>query len=426
MEIENISEKSGFLIMNKAYKIRIYPNKKQEVLIKKTFGCSRFIYNIMLEEHNRVYNKLKSNKELLYSYKYKTEKEYKLEHPFLKEVSAVALVQSHRDLIQSFKNFFVKRAKHPKFHSKYGKQSFRELAHLHFEDKKLKIPKIGWLKTRGYKKDIEPKNIKNVTISRDKTNCYYASIIIDFTPKKLPVNDKAIGLDLGLKHFCITSDKEFVDNPKFYRKSEWKVKKHSKRLSKKKKGSNRRNKQRIVLAKIHKKIYNQRNDFLHKLSFKYISENQVICLEDLNIKGMVKNHCLSKSIHDVSWSEFVSMLEYKSSWYGRTLVKVDRFFPSSKLCSECGCKKNTLGLNERVYSCEHCGMNLDRDLNASLNILREGLNILRNKITPTCNDLTCLAPVGRRSLMLVEHRVNISKVKLRYKLRVMKREASHI
>jgi len=399
--------------MNKAYKIRIYPNKKQEVLINKTFGCSRFVYNIMLEEHNRVYKSFKHNEELLHEHIYQTEKEYKQEYPFLKEVSSQALQQSRRDLTQSFKNFFAKRTKHPKFHSKYGKQSFRETQSIKLKNRKLKIPKMDWLKMRGLNKNFNSKDIKFVTISKDKTECYYASIIVNFIPKKLPFNNKAIGLDLGLKHFCITSDKEFVDNPKFYRKFEWKIKKHNKRLSKKKKGSNRKNKQRIVLAKIHKKIYNKRNDFLHKLSFKCVSENQVMCLEDLNIKGMVKNHKLSKSIHDVSWSKFVSMLEYKSEWYGRTLVKVNRFFPSSKLCSNCGCKKDTLGLDERVYSCEHCGMRLDRDLNASLNILREGLNILKNKITPA----------GRRSIMLVEHRANVLRFRSEYKLHAMKREA---
>lgn len=360
--------------MFKSVKIKLYPTDEQKILMNKTFGCCRFIYNIMLEERNRVYEQLKDDRKLLHSYKYKTIKEYRQEYSFLKEVSATALGQSRRDLEQAFKNFFSGKSKHPKFHSKRGKQSFREYQHVYFKDGKLKIPKMDWIKTKGHKNDID--KIRNVTISKDKVGDYYASILIEFVPENLPSNNKSVGIDLGLKYFCITSDGKYVENPKFYQKTEKKIKKAQRRLSKKRKGSKNRNKQRIKLAKIHRKIKNQRNNFLHQLSSKIVHENQVICLEDLNVKDMVKNHCLSKSIHDVSWSEFVRQLEYKSKWCGRNLVKIDRFFPSSKLCSNCGCKKKTLGLDERVYKCEHCGIEIDRDLNASLNILKEGLGIL--------------------------------------------------
>ena len=246
---------------------------------------------------------------------------------------------------------------------------------IRVEEDKIRLPKLGFVK---FKKSREVSGtIKSVTISKHILGRYYISVLCETEVEALPKIDTQIGIDLGLKEFCFTSNNEFVSNPRYLRKLEEKLQKAQRKLSKRKKGSNRKFKQQLKVFRIHEKIRNQRLDFLHKLSTKLIIENQVICLEDLSVRNMVKNHCLAKSISDASWSKFVELLKYKASWYGRELVQIDQFFPSSKTCSVCGSIKKDLTLKDREYQCDSCGVKIDRDYNASLNILSEGLRILK-------------------------------------------------
>ena len=362
----------------KAFKFRIEPNQTQKVLINKTLGCVRFLYNQMLNEKQTKYKSKDTTKP-------KTEKEYKIEFDWLKEVDSIALQQSRIDLKIAYDNFFRKlKSGQPtnlKFKSKHNpKNSYRTINvnnSIRVKENKIKLPKLGFVKFRK-SREVSGK-IKSVTISKNILGRYYISVLCEVEINIFPTSNNEIGIDLGLKEFCITSDNEFVSNPRFLRESELKLKKAQRKLSLRKKGSNRKFKQQKKVFKIYKKIKNQRLDFLHKLSTKLINENQVICLEDLQVKNMVKNHCIAKSISDVSWSKFVELLKYKSNWYGRTLVQIDKFFPSSKTCSCCGSIKKDLTLKDREYICSSCGLVIDRDYNASLNILSEGLRILKNR-----------------------------------------------
>ena len=359
----------------KAFKFRIEPNKEQRVLINKTLGCVRFLYNQMLNEKQVKYKSKDKSKN-------KTEKEYKIDYDWLKEVDSIALQQTRIDLKTAYDNFFRKlKSGQPtnlRFKSKHNpKKSYRTMNvnnSIRVEENRIRLPKLGFVK---FKKSREVSGtIKSVTISKNILGRYYISVLCETEVKTLPKTDTKIGIDLGLKEFCFTSNNEFVSNPRYLRKLEEKLQKAQRKLSLRKKGSNRKFKQQKKVFRIHQKIANQRLDFLHKLSTKLIIENQVICLEDLQVKNMVKNHCLAKSISDVSWSKFVELLKYKASWYGRELVQIDKFFPSSKTCSVCGSLKKDLTLKDREYICSSCGLVIDRDYNASLNILVEGLRIL--------------------------------------------------
>jgi putative transposase len=383
----------------KAFKFRLEPNQEQKVLINKTLGCTRFLYNQMLSEKQTKYKNSDKSKP-------KTEKEYKFDFDWLKEVDSIALQQARIDLKTSYDNFFrllksgelqkevakrLAEAKTPKQKFKalnYGKPNFKSKHNpknsyrtinvnnsIRVEDNKIKLPKLGFVKFRKSREVLG--TIKSATVSKNILGRYYVSVLCETEIQKLPTSNKEIGIDLGLKEFCITSDNEFVSNPRYLRKSEEKLKKEQRKLSLRKKGSNRRFKQQKKVFRLHEKIRNQRLDFLHKLSTKLINENQVICLEDLSVENMVKNHCLAKSISDVSWSKFVELLKYKSEWYGRELVQINQFFPSSKMCSSCGNIKKDLTLKDREYVCSCCGLVIDRDYNAALNILREGLRILK-------------------------------------------------
>jgi len=360
----------------KAFKFRIEPNKQQKVLINKTLGCTRFLYNQMLDEKQLKYKSKDKSK-------CKTEKDYKIDFEWLKEVDSTALQQARIDLKTAYDNFFRKlKAGQPtnlKFKSKHNpKNSYRTINvnnSIRVEENKIRLPKLGFVK---FKKSREVSGkIKSVTVSKNILGRCYISVLCEVEIEKLPKLDTQVGIDLGLKEFCITSDSEFVSNPRFLRKSEQELKKAQRILSHRvKKGKNRFKQQKVVF-KIHQKIANQRLDFLHKLSTRLIIENQVICLEDLQVRNMVKNHCLAKSISDVSWSKFVELLRYKAEWYGRELVQIGKFFPSSKTCSSCGNIKKDLTLKDREYQCSSCGTKIDRDYNASLNILEEGLRILK-------------------------------------------------
>ncbi len=361
---------------HKAFKFRLVPNKEQQIFIGKTLGCCRFIYNHILNEKQIKY---KTNDKS----KCKTEKEYKEEFSFLKEVDSIALQQARIDLRTAYTNHFRKTKQKLKTHLRFKsrrnpKNSYRTINinnSIRVEDNYIKLPKLGFIRFKKSREVIG--NIRSVTVSKNILNRYYISVLCEVGIEKLLKLNTRIGIDLGIKDFCITSNNTKTPNPKYFKKSELKLTKIQRIFSKRVKGSNRREKARKKLFRIHEKIANQRLDFLHKLSTKLINENQVICLEDLSVKNMVKNHCLAKSISDASWGKFVELLKYKADWYGRELVKIGKFFPSSKTCSNCGNIKKDLTLKDRIYQCNSCGATLDRDYNASLNILEEGLKMLK-------------------------------------------------
>lgn len=303
----------------------------------------------------------------------------KQEYNWLKEVDATALQSSLKDLDTAYKNFFKnKKVGFPKFKSKktyrYSYKS-RQIASIKYLDKKIKIPKIGEMKVK--QKLVPVGRILNATVSQEPNGHYYVSLCCETETEKLPKTNKSIGIDLGIKDFCITSNGDKYENPKFLNKSLDKLAKLQRQLSRKQSGSNNRNKARIKVAGLQAHITNQRRDFTQKLSSKLILENDIICLEDLQVKNMIKNHKLARSIADVSWSEFVRELEYKSKWYGKTIVKIDKFYPSSQLCSYCGYQySQTKDLSVRYWICPNCSTEHDRDINAAKNILDEGLKVL--------------------------------------------------
>ena len=372
----------------KAYKFRIYPTEEQEIFFAKTFGCVRKVYNLMLNDRKKAYEEVKNDpsKKMIFP----TPAKYKEEFPFLKEVDSLALANAQLNLDKAYKNFFRdKSVGFPRFKSKknpvqsYTTNNQNGTVAL-IDNKFIKVPKLKSL--IRIKLHRQPKGIiKSATISRHASGKYYISLLCKEEISELPKTNSAIGIDLGITDFAILSDGQKIDNNKFTSKMEKKLKREQRKLSRrallaKNKGiplSEAKNyqKQKRKVARLHEKVMNQRTDFLNKLSTEIIKNHDIICIEDLNVKGMLRNHKLARSISDVSWSSFVAKLQYKADWYGREIIKVDQWFPSSQICSECGHKDGKKSLDIREWTCPICHTHHDRDINASINILTEGLRI---------------------------------------------------
>lgn len=369
----------------KSYKIRIYPNKSQMNLIEKTFGCCRFIYNYFLAKSIKDYQETGKSNTAYQNSKLLPELKRSDETKWLSEVDSTALQQSVRNLGKAYDNFFrrVRQGQtpgFPKFKKKNSAKQSYQTVYTHSTDFKMQSNRIR-IRNVGYVRFRSNLDIKgtplSATISKTASGKYFVSICCkDVEIEEFDKTGSVVGVDLGIKDFAITSDSEKIDNPKYLAKSTKKLKRLQRQMSKKQKGSNNRNKSRIRLAKQFEKVSNQRNDFLHKLSTEFVKNHDIICVEDLKVKNMVKNHKLARSISDASWSRFVELLNYKCSWYEKQLIKIDTFFPSSQTCSWCGFKNPEVkNLEIRNWTCPNCQITHDRDINAAKNILNEGLRI---------------------------------------------------
>ena len=370
--------------MLKGYKYRLYPNKEQEVQLQKTFGCCRFVYNQTLAYRKEKYDKEKEsmNKTSCNNY---CNQVLKKEYEWLKEVDKFALTNAIYNMDSAYQKFFKEHAGYPKFKSKKNhKKSYTTNftngnIEVDFENNKIKLPKLKWVKAKLHREFVG--QIKSATISQVPSGKYYVSILVETEHIPMESTGCIVGIDLGIKDLLITSDGKKYDNQKLIKKYEDKLAKEQRKLAHKQKGSSNWNKQRIKVAKIHEKISNTRKDYLHKISHELVNENQVIVSEDLAVKNMVKNHNLAKSISDCGWYELTRQLDYKSDWNNRNYIKIGRFTKSSQPCSVCGyINTETKDLSVREWTCPQCGTVHDRDVNASINILNEGLRMLSEAV----------------------------------------------
>lgn len=371
--------------MLKAYKYRIYPTAKQIELIEKHFGSTRFLYNYFLEYRQKEFAKGNKVGYMITQTKL-TELKKKENYLWLKECGSQTLQMALRNLDKAYSRFFKKQGSYPRFKSKkYTHQSFTAPQNIKVIDDRVYLPKFtkDGIKVKVHREIPKGVTLKQATISRHN-NQYFISILVeDNKPISKPIKARnAVGLDMGLTHSVITSDGVKYQNKKHTRKSEKRLAKRQKRLAKKQKGSSNRAKAILEVQKVHTSITNQRRDYLHRISNAITKQYDILCLETLAVRNMIKNRKLSKAIADVSWSELIRQIEYKSLWRGKTVVKIDRWFPSSQLCSYCGANTGKKELNIRKFDCPHCNTkNIDRDINASKNILKYGLGMIDNRNT---------------------------------------------
>lgn len=372
------------MIKKKSYKFRLYPNQKQMMMFEKTFGCSRAIWNMMLVDKIAYY---KETGKMLKN----TPAQYKKDYPWLKEVDSFALCNVQLNLQKAYQSFFKNKSHFgfPNFKSK------KKMSHQSYKTNnnnnniavcngKVKLPKIGWVKIKAHR-ELKGE-IKSATISKTSTGKYFISILCETDIQPYPKTNSNIGIDLGLEHFAILSTGKKIENPRFLVSASKKLRREQKILSRRGLLTKRRGKklsesmnyqkQRLKVARLHEKISNQRKDFLHQLSINLIKNHDRICMEDLASKNLMKNHHLARAIGDASWFEFRRMLEYKAEWYGKQIISISRWFPSSQICSNCKMNSGKKPLHIREWTCEQCGLHHDRDFNASINILHEGLKLI--------------------------------------------------
>lgn len=363
--------------IKRAYRFRFYPTSEQEAILARTFGCARFAYNHMLRLRTDAWYQRQERVGYHETSAALTALKKTPEHAWLNEVSSVPVQQALRHLQTAFANFFAKRAKYPNFRRKDGAQSAEyTTSAFKWDGASLKLAKMAAPLAIRWSRTI-PKGAKvtTVTVSKDALGRYHVSMLCDDTVSAKPEVAGKVGIDLGLTHFAILSTGEKIAAPNTFRKNQAKLAKLQRRLAKKQKGSANRTKAKLKVARVHAKTADSRRDFLHKLSSRLINENQVIAVESLAVSSMQKNRCLAKSISDASWFEFTRQLEYKAQWYGRTLVSIDKWYPSSKRCSDCGHTVAKMPLNIRAWTCPECGSIHDRDINAARNVLAAGLAV---------------------------------------------------